>query len=97
MNRYEEIERSIRFLRKTLLKDKLKYYHYLSAGEDVSADRIDGKMTGLLIGMGELFALLSPEDQAEANVYNEEELELQNKIKEVYMEYLEEAKYGGGA
>ncbi len=92
MNRYEEIEKSIRFLRKSLLKDKIKYYHYLSAGEERSADRIDGKMVGIQIGMGELFALLGPEDQAEANIYDDKETELQDEVKEVYMAYLEEIK-----
>lgn len=90
MNRYEEIETSIRYLRKMMLENKIKYYHYLSAGDDVAADRTDGKITGIMIGMGELYNLLSPKDQDESNIYDDKENELQAELNRVYLEFLEE-------
>lgn len=94
MNRYEEIEKSIRYLRKMQMENRIKYYHYMMADDDVSADRIDGVNRGLIIGMNELYSLLSERDQEEVNVYDDKEQKLQDQLNELYQEYLEEVKYG---
>lgn len=89
MNRYEEVERSIRYLRKLMIENKTKYYHYLLSEDEVSADRIDSVTTGIMIGMNELMMLLSPADQDEVNLYDEREQELQDKLSVIYNQWLE--------
>lgn len=89
MNRYEEVERSIRYLRKMMIENKTKYYHYLLSEDEVAADRIDRVTTGIIMGMNELYSLLSPPDQDEVNLYDEREQELQDSLDDIYKKWLE--------
>lgn len=89
MNRYEEVERSIRYLRKLMLENKTKYYHYMISEDEVSAGRIDAVTTGIMIGMNELYSLLSGPDQNEVAIFDDRELELQEKLDTIYKQWLE--------
>lgn len=89
MNRYEEVERSIRYLRKLMIENKIKYYHYRLSEDEVAADRIEGITTGIMIVVNELYSLLSGPDQNEVAIYDDREQELQEQLDTIYKQWLE--------